>query len=353
MASTIRTAAKRVLAPAINLLDQRLAEMSKRIDGLHGALGAWAARTGETEELLGRNLSEMAALLDQATADSVRLDERQQQHTSEVQALRDELHWLATDVERSLARVPARSSDAPASLDLLDEITADFLNQATGYLGLAAQAGVFVNEPIIVHYGVGDVRVTDVNERIVELPFVFRELSVLPHHGSIIDIGSSESTVSLSLASLGYDVTTVDPRGYGFAHPNIDGLGDVTEADQQRYDGAVVLSTIEHVGVAHYGQDADPDADIALMDELATKLKPSGVLVLTTPFGDGRDGGFQRIYEPERLTRLLGSFDVDTVEIAQRYGTTEWRVEVADFGDLPVITDDEYRVIMVVARTKG
>jgi SAM-dependent methyltransferase len=353
MNPSVRRGARKVLAPINHLLDQRLGEVNQRVDGVHGAVAAWAARTGETEELLGRNLSEMAALLDQVVADNEALRALQAETTAHVRALRDELGWLTSDVRSSLAGISAEHADGPATLDRLDEHSADFLNKATGYLGLAAQAGVFVNEPVIVHYETGAVRVTDVNERIVELPFVFRGLAAVPSGASVIDIGSSESTVSLSLASLGHRVTTVDPRGYAFNHPNLAGLADVSEADDGAYDAAVVLSTIEHVGVAHYGLEAEPDADIELMAVLATKLRPGGTLLLTTPFGDGRDGGFQRIYDPERLRALLNPFEVVHVEIAQRHGLTEWRVEAADYEALPVVTDDEYRVAMVVARVKG
>lgn len=352
MKSSLRRSARKVLAPINHLLDQRLGEVNQRVEGVHGAVAAWAARTGETEELLGRNLSEMAALLDHVVADNEALRAAQTDTTAQVQALRDELSWLASDVQSSLAGISAEHADGPAALDRLDEQTADFLNKATGYLGLAAQAGVFVNEPVIVHYEAGAVRVTDVNERIVELPFVFRGLAGIPARGDIIDIGSSESTVSLSLASLGHRVTTVDPRGYAFGHPNLTGLGDVSEAEDGAFDAAVVLSTIEHVGVAHYGLEAEPDADIELMAVLAAKLRPGGTLLLTTPFGDSSDAGFQRIYDPARLAALLSQYEVTHVEIAQRHGLTEWHVEAADFAALPVVTDDEYRVAMVVARVK-
>jgi 2-polyprenyl-3-methyl-5-hydroxy-6-metoxy-1,4-benzoquinol methylase len=281
------------------------------------------------------------------------LNDRQGETTAELRALRSELAWISQDVRRSFDGVAAKVAGEPAALASLDEPTADYLNAATGYLGLAAQAGVFVNEPIILHYGPGEVRLTDVNERIVELPFVFRELGALERGAAVVDVGSSESTVSLSLASLGYDVTAADPRGYGFTHPSLVTLPDIGAAADASFDGAVVLSTIEHVGVAHYGLDSDPDADITLMSVLASKVRPGGLVLLTTPYGDGRDAGFQRIYDHHRLASLMASFDVERIEIAQRFGTTEWRVTAADFDHLPVIDDDEYRVAMIAARAKG
>ena len=50
-------------------------------------------------------------------------------------------------------------------------------------------------------------------------------------------MGASESTVALSLASLGYEVTAIDPRPYPFDHPRL----------------RVVVGNVE---------DWDPDGDV-------------------------------------------------------------------------------------------
>ena len=115
MNPSVRRGARKVLSPLNRLLDLRLGEINQRVDGVHGALTAWAARTGETEELLGRNLSEMAALLDQVVADTEALRNAQTDTTAHVQALRDELGWLTADVRSSLAGISAEYADGPAA----------------------------------------------------------------------------------------------------------------------------------------------------------------------------------------------------------------------------------------------
>jgi 2-polyprenyl-3-methyl-5-hydroxy-6-metoxy-1,4-benzoquinol methylase len=329
--------------------------MDRKLDGLHHALGNWASRTDETDELLGRSLSDLGAAVDQLTIDTTDAAGRSQQAVEELAGLRTELSWLAADVHRSLKLVPAQvaalSTDPDTvGLEHVDETTARYLNRATGYRGLAAQAGIFVNEPVIIEYSPGSAFVSHINERIVEVPFVFRELHALPPASRIVDIGSSESTVALSLASLGYDVTAVDPRGYAFGHPNLSTFEQLADAPDHSFDAATVVSTIEHVGIAHYGQPAVEDADVALMELLATKVTPGGVLVLTTPYGDGRDAGFQRIYDHVRLRRILAAWTVEKVEIALKAGPCEWEVSAAAIDDLAEVTDDEYRVAMIVAR---
>ena len=57
-----------------------------------------------------------------------------------------------------------------------------------------------------------------VNERIIEVPFVLQRL---PKSGRILDVGCSNSALSLQLACMGYQVTAIDVRHYPFSHPNL------------------------------------------------------------------------------------------------------------------------------------
>jgi 2-polyprenyl-3-methyl-5-hydroxy-6-metoxy-1,4-benzoquinol methylase len=231
---------------------------------------------------------------------------------------------------------------------MVGEGFADVLNRSLGYKGIAAQAGVFVNEPIVHAYGPGTVRIAGVNERIVEVPFVFRESHRFTPGSRVIDVGASESLVSLSLASLGHQVTAVDPRGYLVDHPNLTQVrSTLQELDSpEPFDAAVLLSMIEHVGIDHYEQAVDPDADLQLMARLRELVRPEGLLLLTTPFGRARDAGFQRIYDDVRLRRLLEGWTVSSVEVVEQTTPTSW--VRTDLGIEP-IEDDVSRVVMVVA----
>mgnify|MGYP001608894620 FL=1 len=57
--------------------------------------------------------------------------------------------------------------------------------------------------------------VRQINERILEIPFVLSKVS-----GSVLDVGSNESPISLMLASMGHKVTSLDLRISSFNHLN-------------------------------------------------------------------------------------------------------------------------------------
>jgi len=343
MRERFRRLAARLLRPLTARVDRRFARLDNRVADLHSAMGAWMSRSRESESHLGRSLASLRSDTEQQADEAAAL-------TAEVVAIRSELGSLAVDLRSTLNRIdPTLGGGASASLALLDARSADFMNRATGYLGLTSQAGIFVNEPVITSYSEGAVRVTDVNERIVEMPFIFRESARLPPGSSIIDVGSSESTVSLSLAGLGHAVTAVDPRGYAFAHPLVTEFHGRLEEypGEDVFDAAVLLSTIEHVGIEHYGQSAGSDADFALVRTLRILVKPGGFLFLTTPYGRPEVTDFQRIYDEPRLELLLDGWQLVSCIVAAQTGPTVWEVTDAALGP---VEDDVYRVVMIVAQ---
>ena len=101
--------------------------------------------------------------------------------------------------------------EASHSLAELDEMMARILNYAASHEGFAAQANLWFNPPILVAYEPQKVAVRWVNERIVEIPYIFRALSRVAPDARVLDVGATESTVCLSLATLGYDVTADRP----------------------------------------------------------------------------------------------------------------------------------------------
>ncbi len=95
-----------------------------------------------------------------------------------------------------------------------------------------------------------------VNERIIEMPFIFSELGARPGKLKILDVGCTNSWLSISLASLGHEVYGVDMRSYSFSHPNLVFFqGDVLNLKETGFDAVVALSTLEHVGLGAYGEE--------------------------------------------------------------------------------------------------
>lgn len=249
---------------------------------------------------------------------------------------RPTIHHRLDDLDRTgrdmLAGLGWRDVPEPgADLAQLDAPRAAFLNWATGPNGYAAQAGHWFNPPVPVHHAAGDVEVLLVNERIVEQPFVFTALAGLPGGARIIDVGGSESTVGLSLATLGYRVTVVDPRTHPLRHPNLEHAActiDELPEPAEQFQAAVALSAVEHFGLEHYGLTAvDARLDLAALARLRKLVAPGGLLVLTVPFGEQATvDDFQRVYDEAGLSELLQGWEVQRSLRAGRIDRVTWQL---------------------------
>ena len=251
--------------------------------------------------------------------------------------VRPTIHDRLDDLDRTgrdmLAGLGWRDVPAPGGeLAQLDASRAAFLNWATGPDGYASQAGMWFNPPVPVHHAAGCVELLLVNERIVEQPFVFAALAELPERARILDVGGSESTVGLSLATLGHRVTIVDPRPHPLRHPNLEHAActlDELPDPAQPYDAAVALSAVEHFGLEHYGLSAvDARLDLMALARLRELVAPGGVLVLTAPFGEQATvDDFQRVYDEEGLSELLRGWDVRRSLRAGRIDRLTWQLD--------------------------
>jgi len=207
--------------------------------------------------------------------------------------------------------------------------TASFLNWAEGPEGPAASAGLWFNPPVPVRYAQDDVRVLLVNERVVEQPYVFGALTHLPPPARILDVGGSESTVALSLASIGHHVVVADPRGYPLEHPGLQARAvrlDELSRSEDGFDAAVALSSIEHFGLGSYGVGLrDARLDRAALADVQERLAPGGVLVLTVPCAaTSTQDEFQRIYAVAELREMLADWELVDLSVAWRQDQFTW-----------------------------
>jgi pyridoxamine 5'-phosphate oxidase len=250
----------------------------------------------------------------------------------------------ALRVDELLARGPGRADE------LTDEI-GRFLNWAEGHEGYAAQSELWFNPPVALDYRTAGVAARHVNERVVEQPFVFAALAGLGPGARVLDVGGSESTVGLSLASLGHAVTVVDPRGYPLAHPGLEVAAcrlDQLDPGLGGFDAALALSAVEHFGLGHYAGSGEAGRlDIAALSELRRRVRPGGLLVLTTPFGRPAVDAFERVYDAAGLDELLAGWQVERATGAWRLDELTW---VAGRLDEP---RGERGVALVVARNPG
>lgn len=209
-----------------------------------------------------------------------------------------------------------------------------YFNHAAGHRGFVAQAELWFNPPVTVELSAGQARLAVVNERIVEVPFAMAALARVAPPARILDIGSAESTFPLSAASLGYQVTAIDPRPLPYSHPNLDSVArrfEDWQGPSGSFAAAFLISTIEHVGLPVYGMstfgDADPatGADVAMLNRLSELLAHDGLLVLTTPYGPGGVDDFQRVYDDESLAKLLDGWTTLERRVVTRRDDVVWQ----------------------------
>ncbi len=205
--------------------------------------------------------------------------------------------------------------------------TAAALAIADSHLGPKAAEGLWFNEPIILQYDdTGRPAWARTSERIIEKAWVLRHLSGLEMGSKILDVGCAESLLSLELASNGFFVTGVDVRPYPLRHPNLRFVqGDVMTAalEAGSFDGAILLSTIEHIGLGWYGDEIG-DRQLAVMTHIHQLLKPGGLLFVTVPFGRPALTPLHRIFDSPGLSHLLSQFEIQTLEYGIKVDEKTW-----------------------------
>lgn len=184
----------------------------------------------------------------------------------------------------------------------------------------------FINYPIFLNYKlkldimkfkfVKYLKSFHINERIIEIPFAMQSLSNIPKEAKILDLGCSESILSIEMASLGYKVIGIDFREYPYYHPNFNFIkGDILNLpfSAQEYDAVFSISTIEHIGIGSYKDPLNEDGDILVINQIKRVLKKNGLFVLTIPFGPPQVNSHCRIYDKDRVDKLLMDFYIKEI----------------------------------------
>jgi len=315
---TAKRVAKRLARPVLRPVDGRVADINRRIESVREA-------NTEASSYIG----------------------------VELRRLQDELAELRERSFDEYYRMRlARVDDLP--LEKLDEPLARAVNAATSHRGLYAQAGLWFNPPVAVVLAKGTAFVVHVSERIVEVPFAMAALSRLERGARILDIGSAESTFPLSAASLGYEVTAVDPHPLAYSHPNLEShaaLFEDWDAPSEPFAAAFLISTIEHVGLGAYGERAygsaehGAGADVAALDRVRELLAPGGLMILTTPYGTRELTELERIYDEESFNKLLAGWEILEHQVVARRDPFVWERDEN-------VINGARGVVMVIARPK-
>jgi hypothetical protein len=230
---------------------------------------------------------------------------------------------------------------------------ADLLDWAAGHHGPDGQHQLWFNPPVTLERTWGSVRPNEVNERIVELPWAMATCASLEPGSLVLDFGAAESTLALSLASLGYEVLAADLRPYPLAHPRLKALtGPIEEWEgpSRPLDAVFCISAIEHVGLGAYEESpTEGPLDRAIVERFASWLRPGGQLVPTAPYGRWHVDELQRVYDADHLDGLLEGWKVLGREVCIQTAPNRWeRVEGEPAAS---VWDDGTRGVVLVLAT--
>ena len=157
-----------------------------------------------------------------------------------------------------------------------------------------------------------------VTDRSIEEPWVVAKARPA---GRLLDIGSATSRYLRDLAG-DCDVYAIDirptPRQEGIAVV----LGDLMHAPfaPGSFDVITCISTVEHVGLAVYGQGPDAFGDEVALRHMRRLLRPGGRLLLTAPFGRRFVAAWHRVYDTATFRRLTRGYKVLSQEHYKREG---------------------------------
>lgn len=134
---------------------------------------------------------------------------------------------------------------------------------------------------------------------------------VFPPDARVLEVGCAEADWMTPMLAVRPDlqITGIDCRPGG--RPGEVIQGDVLTHDwpDASFDVMVGVSSIEHIGLGHYGDPLDPDGDRHCMERVARWLKPGGWVYLDVPYGPAYAvaGTSHRVYDmPAVVSRLMG-----------------------------------------------
>jgi len=297
---------RKVVGGVIEALDGHRAALHQAVEQIEPTVVSLAEATVFLQQVAERLERRLAQQVDLVEA------ERALAH------LRAEPH-LGGAIEQVLER---------ASLAELDPWVADLANWFGSHRSPQSEAGLWMNHPVVTRLFAGGAEVGAVNERIVELPYVYAALATVGPDQPVLDLGAAESTLSLSLASSGRRTYAIEPRGYPFRHPNLEVITlpvDSWDGPSEPLGAAISLSTVEHLGLGSYELDGGrPDADRDALSQLKGWLAPDGLLVLTAPYGPASVDELQRVYDASGLERLLEGWTLDDLRFCRREDAVTW-----------------------------
>lgn len=171
-----------------------------------------------------------------------------------------------------------------------------------------------------------------ISERLVEYPFLVRNLISPDTKASILDIGSANSPLTKAISKfgnkkwqvIGIDIVTVSEKFDSLSLTRMDArlLGFRDEV----FDQIICISTIEHIGIPsdYYNvRQSDELGDMRAISEIYRVLKKGGTVIATLPYGNKIKKQDHRIYSKSSLDNITRDFSLIRKEF-YRYEDGKW-----------------------------
>jgi SAM-dependent methyltransferase len=172
-----------------------------------------------------------------------------------------------------------------------------------------------------------------ISERLVEYPFLARNLISLDTKARILDIGSANSPLTKAISKFGNKKWQVIGIDIATASEKFDSLS-LTRMDarllgfrDEVFDQIICISTIEHIGIPsdYYNiRQSDKLGDMRAISEIYRVLKKGGAVIATLPYGNKIKKQDHRIYSKSSLDNLTLGFSVIRKEF-YRYDDGKWK----------------------------
>ncbi len=158
------------------------------------------------------------------------------------------------------------------------------------------------------------------NPRIVENSLLFYLLAkykCMPP-SKILEVGCCENYTSIQLQAIGFDVTAVDINEYELKElggPNFTYIQkDIADCDfdEECFDAAISISTIEHIGMESYGESEEEDKDLKVVGLIYKWLKKGGLFIFSVPMKNKFEviNKFERHYDFKTIKKFFNKFKV-------------------------------------------
>jgi hypothetical protein len=179
-----------------------------------------------------------------------------------------------------------------------------------------------------------------IDERIVELPWLFSRLS--SHPGKLLDAGSALNFSVLlkqpKLSNKKVFISTLAPENQSFNKLGVSYIyEDIRETCFQNefFDEIACISTIEHVGLDNtflYTSDntkneQSKDGYLSFLDVIFSRLKPGGRLYLSFPYGIQKNHGWFQVFNAHQIDGMIAHLKATSVdETIFHYKDDKWSI---------------------------